>query len=558
MALLQWHDNPRPRSNPSPVTGVLRAGLLAAAMACGGRGEIHADRPPLSQAGDVARARSLTGSRHDLPARPEALALARSLEDRAVREGAGARAADLYALAGGLAERIWRIAGDPQDGSWAIALYRSASRDPRTVGACDAAVRAGRLAGELAHDASAAYVDLAEARRRFAGLPAPSALAAAGCLAGVDRALAALVAFRPPVHGGEPPQTDPASAATPTAQSATAPRIVRVDAWPGRDSTRVVIALDRPAPYRSGDEVVDGTTAPRTFVDLDGVDLGSAAPETAEAGIVTRIRAEATSTGSRVVLDLDGQAWRRTFYMVEPYRIVVDVARHAPFADRGLREVSRVVLDAGHGGRDSGAVGQAGTVEKDVTLDIGKRAAQILQSQGLSVLLTRDDDRFVSLEERTARANAFSADLFVSIHCNASEGRSPHGVETFVLDTTRDEVAAKIAARENATTRAASAELASMLSSMRLADQAQRSVRFARLLERSALAALRMTYADVVDGGVHPAGFYVLIGARMPSALFESGYISNGIEEQRLNTPEYRQLLADAIVNAVKAYREGR
>lgn len=558
MALLRWHNNPRPRSNPSPVTGVLRAGLLAAAAACGGRGEIHPDRPPpISEAGDVARARSLGGSRRDLPARPEALALARSMEARAIREGAGARAADLYALAGALAERIWRIAGDPQDGSWALGLYRSASRDPRTVGACDAALRAGRLTGELAHDASAAYVDLAEARRRFAGLPDPTALAATGCVSDLDRALSSLVAFRPPAHGGEPLQSDAASTA-PTAQSAPVPQIVRIDAWPGRDSTRVVIALDRPAPYRSGDEVVNGTTAPRTFVDLDGVDLGSAAPETVEAGIVTRIRADATSTGSRVVLDLDGQAWRRTFYMVEPYRIVVDVARHPPFADRGLREVSRVVLDAGHGGKDSGALGQAGTVEKEVTLDIARRAAQILQSQGLSLLLTRDDDRFVSLEERTARANAFSADLFVSIHCNASEGKSRHGVETFVLDTTRDEVAARIAARENATSRAASAELASMLSSMRLADQAQRSVRFARLLERSALAALRMTYADIVDGGVHPAGFYVLTGARMPSALFESGYISNGVEEQRLNTPEYRQLLADAIVNAVKAYREGR
>jgi N-acetylmuramoyl-L-alanine amidase len=97
-----------------------------------------------------------------------------------------------------------------------------------------------------------------------------------------------------------------------------------------------------------------------------------------------------------------------------------------------------------------------------------------------------------------------------------------------------------------------------MLGRMRLADQSERSMDFARLMQRSAVATLGLTHPDTVDGGVHPAGFYVLVGARMPSVLFESSYISNAIEEQRLTTPEYRQLLADAIANAVRAYREGR
>jgi N-acetylmuramoyl-L-alanine amidase len=93
---------------------------------------------------------------------------------------------------------------------------------------------------------------------------------------------------------------------------------------------------------------------------------------------------------------------------------------------------------------------------------------------------------------------------------------------------------------------------------MRLADQAQRSTRFAQLLQRAAAVALRASYGEVVDGGVHAAGFYVLVGARMPSVLFETSYLSNAGEEQRLGTVEYRQLLADSIVNAVRAYREGR
>jgi N-acetylmuramoyl-L-alanine amidase len=216
------------------------------------------------------------------------------------------------------------------------------------------------------------------------------------------------------------------------------------------------------------------------------------------------------------------------------------------------------VLDPGHGGRDAGAVGPAGVREKDVTLDVAHRVGMVLEAQGLQVLLTRKDDTFVSLEERTALANAYGADLFLSIHCNASEGHVHRGIEAYVLDTTRDEIAARVAARENATTQAASAELASILGSMRLADEAARSTKFAQLLSRAALASLHLKYADVADGGVHTAGFYVLVGARMPSVLLEASYLSNPVEEARLGSEEYRQLIADGIANAVKAYREGR
>jgi N-acetylmuramoyl-L-alanine amidase len=330
--------------------------------------------------------------------------------------------------------------------------------------------------------------------------------------------------------------------------------------WPGAEATRVVVRLDRPAVYRTADEVIAGTGTPRTFLELDGVDRGDAPTELPEPGIVTRVASETTSTGSRVLLDLDGRAWRRVFYMREPYRIVIDVARRPPGADtsRAIRQVARVVLDAGHGGKDTGAVGPAGALEKDVTLDVARRARQILSAQGIDVLLTRDDDHFVSLEERTARANAFSADLFVSIHCNASDIHARRGIETYVLDTARDQIAARVAARENETTQAASADVAAMLGRMRLADQSDRSRRFARLLERSAVATLRMRFDDVIEGGVHPAGFYVLVGARMPGVLFEASYISNVVDEQRLASEDYRQLLADALVNAVRAYREGR
>ncbi len=528
----------------------------------------------------MARARALTEKGVPLPGRAEVLALAEAVEAQAVREGAGARAVDLHATAGQLVERVWRAEGRERDAVEALELYRSASREADTPGACDAAMSAARLAADVGHDASIEYTEIYRVLRRFAATrevdagaeraPPASAGSTATCLRQAEDALAVLAAFRPSQRVLEAIDDSlqgegSLAHAVPGAIDAGAlvpvkpPQVVRIDSWPGPGAARVVVVLDRAASYRVGDEVFAGDPTPHTFLDLDGVDLGRVSRDMPQPGIVTRVRAESTSTGSRVLLDLDGHAWRRVFYLDEPYRIVVDVARQPPgTAGHGPRSLSRVVLDPGHGGKDTGAAGPEGVREKDVTLDIARRLAPVLVAQGIQVMSTRDDDRFVSLEERTARANSFSADLFVSIHCNASESKWRRGVETYVLDTTRDEIAARVAARENATTQAASAELGAILGGMRLAEQARLSDRFARLLERSAMAALRMKYEDAVEGGVHPAGFYVLVGARMPSVLFETSYVSNVVEEQRLGTARYRQLLADAIANAIKAYREGR
>jgi N-acetylmuramoyl-L-alanine amidase len=509
----------------------------------------------------------------ELPARAQALALAESIEAQAVREGAGARAVTLHAAAARLVERVWRVEGRDRDASEALEMYGGASSDPAAPGACEAALAAARLAGDVARDASVAYAQLYRVQRRFAPVRAADATdAGPSCRGQVEDALARLAAFRPAQRvldaievglagEGMPPgalEGAGASADPAAPLSLKAPQIARVECWPGRDTARVVVVLDRPAPYRIGDEPLTGSVA-RTFIDLDGVDLGDAPRFTAGQGIVSRVQAEATSTGSRISLDVDGRAWRRTFAMHDPYRIVIDIAHHPPgAAARAQRAVARLVIDPGHGGKDTGAVGPGGLKEKDVTLDVARRVASILGAEGVQVVLTRNDDSFVSLEERTARANAFGADLFVSIHCNASEIKTRRGVETYVLDTTRDEIAARVAARENATTQAANADLTAILGDLRLADQSQRSTRFAQLLDRAANSALSARYGDAVDGGVHTAGFYVLVGADMPSVLFETSYISNVTDEQRLGSDEYRQVLADAITNAVKAYRQGR
>ena len=538
-------------------------GLLGAA--CGGSAKTSAE----AGAGDeLARAQALDHEATALPPRPEVIAVAQSIEAMALKEGAGARAVELHALAARLEERIWRVEHRERDATEAVDLYRAAGRDLALPGACDAATRGAKLAGEVAKDAQTTYAELYRVQRRGAGGGSKDGGAAGLCASVVDEPLAALSAFRPApqvldaIDQGLAGEGAIAIALADAGSRVpvTAPRILGIEQWTGAEGARIVVHLDRAARFRVGDAPGTGGKGARTYVDLDGVEVGNVGRETKLGGIVSRIVAEPTSTGSRVALDLNGPAYRRVFHLLEPYRVVIDIARQPPGsgpAGKG-RSVARVVLDPGHGGYDPGATGPTGLKEKDVTLSIAHRVAPVLARQGVEITLTRDDDRYVTLEERTARANAFGADLFVSIHCNAAEKGGRKGVETYVLDTTASETAGKVAARENGASSAASNEVATLLASMRLADQASRSTRLAELLQRAGIASLSGQYEGVVDGGVHRAGFYVLVGARMPAVLFETSYISNSVEEQRLGSADYQQRLADAIANAIKAYREGR
>ena len=543
--------------------------LLVTAMvlgaACGGARSAGPDAGAVD--GEVARAQALLAPSSPLPPRPEVIAVAQSVEGLAMKEGAGARAVELHALAAAVLERLWRVEHREQDAKEALDLYRAAGKDLALRGACEAAARGAKLAGELEKSAERTYAELYRVQRR--GTAANADAGASLCGPEIDPALASLAAFRPPNavlaaidHGlaGEGAIALATIDAGPE-RVPVAPRITKIEQWGGAEAARVVVHLDRTARFRVGDVGSSAGQGVRTFVELDGVELGETSRDTALGGIVSRIVAEGTSTGSRVALDLSGPAYRRVFQLLEPFRVVVDIAKYPPGSGpKGAgRSVDRVAIDAGHGGTDPGALGPSGLREKDVTLAVAHKVAPILARLGIQVTLTRDDDRYVTLEERTARANAFGADLFVSIHCNAAEtNKTKRGLETYVLDTTTSDMAGRVAAREYATSQAASNEVAQLLASMRLADQATRSTRFAELLQRSGLASLGTQYGDVIDGGVHRAAFYVLVGARMPAALFETGYISNALEEQRLGSADYQQRLADAIANAVKAYREGR
>jgi N-acetylmuramoyl-L-alanine amidase len=541
--------------------------LLFVPLACNGA-KASGGAADAGVTGDVARAEALLVPTSSLPSRPEAIAIAQSVEALALKEGAGARAVELHALAAAVHERVWRTEHREQDGKEALDLYRAAGKDLALRGACEAAARGAKLAGEIAQNAETSYAELYRVQRRGT---VTGADAGAGSLCGpiVDAPLAALAAFRPPPAvldaidrglAGEGAIALGSLDAGPS-RLLVAPRITKIEQWGGAEAARIVVHLDRSSRFRVGDLGSAAGQGARTYVDLDGVELGGAAArETPIGGVVTRMIAEPTTTGSRIALDLSGRAYRRVFHLLEPFRVVIDIAKNPPGSGPkgGGRAVERIAIDAGHGGNDPGAQGPSGLREKEVTLAVAHKLAPILSRLGIEVALTRDDDRYVTLEERTARANAFGADLFISIHCNAAENKTRRGVETYVLDTTTSDMAGRVAARENATSQAASNEVAQLLASMRLADQATRSTRFAELLQRAGVASIGTRYGDVQDGGVHRAAFYVLVGARMPAVLFETSYISNSIDEERLGSADYQQRLADAIANAVKAYREGR
>lgn len=334
-------------------------------------------------------------------------------------------------------------------------------------------------------------------------------------------------------------------------------KITRVEPFGAEEAARVVVHVTHPTRFEVGVVEPGANRGPRLFVDVRHASFEGTT--TFEAGgLVERVRLGKQEGGTRIVLDLARVAHHRVFYLPDPFRLVIDVSVRSPDELREPRALRRVVLDPGHGGEDPGAVGPNGLREKDVTLDIAHRAAPLLAREaGVSTLLTRDVDAYVPLDVRAAKANAFHADLFISIHFNSSEDSGARGVMTFVLDSSRDVSAARVAARENASTEAAAAELANALSQLSSEDRRRASELFARLLQRGAGSSLRQAYSDIEDHGVRRAGFYVLAGATMPAVLFEGSFISNPVEADRLDSEDYRRRLADGIVNAVRAYKQG-
>lgn len=220
----------------------------------------------------------------------------------------------------------------------------------------------------------------------------------------------------------------------------------------------------------------------------------------------------------------------------------------------GLK-VSRIVIDPGHGGHDPGAHSH-GLRESEVVLDIAHRLERRLLTQpGIEVVLTRRDDTYIPLRERTALANRVQADLFLSIHANAAHNGRARGVETYFLNFAPDPGAERIAARENAGGGGAMNNLGDLLETIASNSKANESREFAGVIQDAMVAALRHADPDIPDLGVKQAPFIVLIGARMPSVLAEVSFLTNGREARLLSTDDYRDRIADALFEGILRYR---
>jgi len=314
----------------------------------------------------------------------------------------------------------------------------------------------------------------------------------------------------------------------------------------------VVPGFDRVAAYEHGKAPADGARPRRTWLQLASVTPGPgvASELPVDAGGLPRIGVRAEGGGTRVTFELDADARFRAYVLPEPFRIVLDVELGGEHAEG---PVDVIVLDPGHGGDDFGARA-FGLRESDLTLDLAQRVRALLARRipDVRVLLTRRDDTFVELEHRSAMANAVAADLFLSIHLNAADEPVDHGgVTTFVLDTTDDRQAARLAARENGTTVGEVGSLARLLASLHRADQVGASRSFADQLHTATLTAGRRYLPHLHDRHVRSALFHVLVGARMPAVLLEASFLSRQEEAEALRTTEYRQALAEGIVEGI-------
>lgn len=278
--------------------------------------------------------------------------------------------------------------------------------------------------------------------------------------------------------------------------------------------------------------------------------------------------AQKTSTTVRVVVDLDfSNAYYRVWHLPDPFRIIIDVypkkfsapppppkLKASMIRQLGLG-IQRVVIDPGHGGKDPGCIGRSKLQEKEIVLDVSLRLKKLLEALGLEVILTRETDIYLAPESRTVIANQKQADLFISIHANASRNRKISGVETFFLNFNQDPSVIETAARENATSAKNISTMGDTIKKILQNTKIPESKELAQIIQKNLVKTLSQKHRGVNDLGVKGGPFWVLIGAEVPSVLTEISFLSNATEEERLGKAEYRQLIAQGIYHGIIAYK---
>jgi N-acetylmuramoyl-L-alanine amidase len=286
-------------------------------------------------------------------------------------------------------------------------------------------------------------------------------------------------------------------------------------------------------------------------------------PSPSEAGVRGAKKPTAGPTAVTVSPDKDKMARGSKKVATASEGPAIHEASPTADGDRGLiralgLKIGRIVIDAGHGGHDTGTIGPNGLLEKDLVLDVALRLGRLLESRlGADVIYTRDDDTFIPLETRTAIANEHQADLFVSVHANSSQDPSARGVETYYLNFTSNPEALEVAARENAVSEKSIHELQDLVKKITLKEKIEESRELASDVQLSLYAGLSAKSPTLRNRGVKKAPFVVLIGANMPSILAEISFVSNPEDEKKLATSDYRQKIAESLYKGIAKYAGG-
>jgi len=369
------------------------------------------------------------------------------------------------------------------------------------------------------------------------------------------------------------PDEPPAQPAASTGRS-----ILDVRQRVGESHTRVVIDLDGAVPHTEG-----RLSAPeRIFLDFHGARLSEELETRVfpiEGSHLTRIRVgNREGNVARVVLDFGSVTKSNVFVLPDPYRVVVDsegrrpvetVAEERASGDPNAPEpteggysiarqfgagVRRIVLDAGHGGKDPGTT-SGELFEKDIALDVTKRIRDQLVEDGFEVVMTRDTDVFLPLEKRAFLANDSEADIFVSVHVNAARNRNARGLETYYLNFATSPDAEEVAARENASAGGVRvADVPRLVQQILNNNRLEESRALANAVQDAMVDELLENPKNSMNRGVKTAGFHVLLGARMPAILLELGFVSNREEARLLRQDPYRDRLADAVSQGIRNY----
>ena len=292
---------------------------------------------------------------------------------------------------------------------------------------------------------------------------------------------------------------------------------------------------------------------------------------------------------ARLVLDLRRSVSFDAFWLSEPTRLVIDIRdSSAPRAPRTLQalagtpvtpvapraaattadgkhsltralglKLDRILVDAGHGGHDTGSVGRGGLREKDVVLDISKRLGKLLEQRlGAEVIYTRESDVFVPLEDRPRIANERNADLMISIHCNSAPSSRVRGIETYYLSFTSDAWELSVASLENAAAKSTMHELQDLVAKIALDDKIDESREFATRVQSGLHRGIGKHSSSIKNRGIRKAPFIVLIGAEMPAVLAEIGFISNKSDESLMRKSGFRQEVAEHLFNGISEYAD--